>query len=270
MQLEKYDDYDDDGNIIEEKENWKDIALDIAKIPTLKFKDVKEIPFAEIHNKIIPIDSQAAYVDAYSELSFYMYCYQRYNKFNPYTYRFDKFNVTVFVKNLFKRYNIPTTAYVKTSYQDNNEASITSMIIGFSDTLWMYIDGPDKGILYYDPKDEQNPKSSLYLILGLLKNVKRPKVAKNKIYIVHKNSHGFEKTGFNISKRKIDLNENYNNDFPEISEKIIEGLNDKKKTYLVILSGEYGTGKCVIGKTKITVRNKHTGIIEEIEIADLM
>lgn len=243
MQLEKYDEYDDDGNITEEKENWKGIALDITKIPTLKFGDVKEIPFTEIHSKIIPADSYAAYIDAYSELGFYMYCYQIHNNFNPYTYRFDKFNASMFIKNLFKHYKVPTTAYVKTSYQDNNEASVTSMIIGFSDTLWMYIDGPDKGILYYDPKDENDPKSLLYTILGLLKNVKRPKIAKNKIYIVHRNSHGFEKTGFNISKRKIDLNENYNDDFVPISDKIIEGLNNKKKTYLVILSGEYGTGK---------------------------
>jgi len=243
MQLEKYDDYDEDGILIEEKEDWKDIALNITGIPTLKFSDIKEMPFTEIHSKIIPGDSYAAYIDAYSELGFYMYCYQIYNKFNPYTYRFEKFNVSMFIKNLFKYYKVPTTAYVKTSYQDNNGALITSMIIGFSDTLWMYIDGPDKGILYYDPKDEYDPKSLLHTVLGLLKTAKRPKIAKNKIYIVHRNSHGFEKTGFNISKRKIDLNENYNDDFVPISDKIIEGLNNKKKTYLVILSGEYGTGK---------------------------
>ena len=83
----------------------------------------------------------------------------------------------------------------------------------------------------------------LYDILALLRGIRKPKVSKNKIYIVYKNQHGFDKIGFDVKKINVDLNENYNDEFEEISEKIIEGLNSKDKTNLVILQGEAGTGK---------------------------
>jgi SpoVK/Ycf46/Vps4 family AAA+-type ATPase len=61
--------------------------------------------------------------------------------------------------------------------------------------------------------------------------------------VVYQSQAGFEKTGFDVKKINVNLEENYNNDFPEISKEIINGLNDKKKTNLVILSGPPGTGK---------------------------
>jgi hypothetical protein len=243
MNLEKYDEYDDEGNIIEDEQDWKNVALDISKIPVLKFADVKEIPFFNIHPLICPEDSQAAYVDAYSELNYYVYCYQKHNKIHPYTYRFEQFDVNLFIKNMFKYYEIPTTAYIKTSFQNSTESVVTSLLIGFSEKTWMYVDGTDKGIIYYDPKDDHDPNSFLYTLFGLLKNSKRPKVPKNKIYIVYKTNHGYDKMGFNVKKVKVDLEENYNDGFAEISGRILEGLNSKNKTNLVILPGETGTGK---------------------------
>jgi hypothetical protein len=118
-------------------------------------------------------------------------------------------------------------------------------------------------MLLYSNLQEADKNSMLYTVLGLMKSCKKPKVTKNKIYIVYRNSHGFDKMGFDIKKTKIDLDENYNNGFVDMSNNIIEGLNSKNKTNLVILSGEPGTGKCVSGNTKITVRNKKTGKIEE-------
>jgi len=243
MQLEHFDEYDDDGNKIEEKDNWKDVALDIKKFPIVKFNDVKDIPFCEIHSKIKTKNGFEAYTDAYSELSFYVYCYQRHNKIHPFTYRFEDFNVTTFIKNLFKRGNIPSDAYVKTTSQDSSEARITSLFIGFTEKLWLYIDASDKGIIYYAAEDEKDPASFFYTLMGLLRTVKRPKVPKNKINIVYRNMHGFDKVGFTVKKLNIDLNDNYNDEFPEMADKIIDGLNRKDKTNLVILSGEPGTGK---------------------------
>jgi SpoVK/Ycf46/Vps4 family AAA+-type ATPase len=107
----------------------------------------------------------------------------------------------------------------------------------------MYVDGDDKGIIYYDPKDEKDKDSLFYTLLGLLKPYKKPKVTKNKIYIVYNTPHGFDKIGFDVKKIDVDINENYNNNFLEMSEQIIEGLNSRNKTNLVILSGDPGTGK---------------------------
>jgi superfamily I DNA and/or RNA helicase len=79
--------------------------------------------------------------------------------------------------------------------------------------------------------------------LGIIKNYRLPLVIKNKIYVVYRTTHGFQKKSFDVKKREVNLNDNYNEDFPEISTDIIQKLNDKKKTGLVILHGEPGTGK---------------------------
>lgn len=38
----------------------------------------------------------------------------------------------------------------------------------------------------------------------------------------------------------------------------------------VIMVGPTGTGKCVTADTKVTIRNKHTGLIEKISIKDFI
>lgn len=38
----------------------------------------------------------------------------------------------------------------------------------------------------------------------------------------------------------------------------------------VVMVGPTGTGKCVTGNTKVTVRNKHTGEVEQISIIDFI
>ena len=243
MQIEHFDEYDDDGNIVEEKNNWKHVAIDFSKISSKKVAEVENIPFCSVNDFMLMDNGFDGYFNAYEELSFFAYRYHKLNGFHPYVYRLDQFNINVFVENLFKRGNIPDNAYVKSTYQGSDEAIITSLFIGFKQDLVMYIDAADKACIYYNPSDEKDETSFFYTLLSMLKTVKRPKVAKNKIYVVHRNSHGFEKTGFTIKKRTIELEENYNEGFVEMSQKIIEGLNDKKKTNLVILSGEPGTGK---------------------------
>lgn len=243
MQLENYEEYDEQGNLIDNEEDWKPVALDISKIHPKKFSEVADIPFANINDYVKMENGQEGYFNTYSELNYYTYRYQIVNQFHPNVYRFDQFNMNLFIRDLFKYNIVPENSYIKNTYQGSDTARLTSFIIAFSKKLLLYVDGVDKGILYYDITEEHDKDSFFNLLLALLKTYKRPKVAKNKIFIVHRNSHGFEKTGFTVSKLKVDLTENYNDDFPEMSEKIIEGLNSKLKTNLVILSGEPGTGK---------------------------
>lgn len=243
MQLETYDKYDDEGNPIEGEQDWKGVAVDISKIPTKKFSDNIEFPFGDIHKLFVLNDGMDGYFNSYNELSYFAYAYYKgYGKY-PHVYRFDQFNANLFVKNLFKHFNVPTNSYVKISYQGSKEARISSILICMAPALYIYIDGEDKGAIFYDSTHEHDSASELYNILGLLKGVKRPSVAKNKIFIVYRGMHGFDKIGFNVNKLNVNLEENYNDDFPDMSEKIIEGLNSKNKTNLVILSGEPGTGK---------------------------
>jgi hypothetical protein len=45
MNLDYYPDVTDEDDVNETDVLWKDIAIDISKIPTLKFKDVKDLSF---------------------------------------------------------------------------------------------------------------------------------------------------------------------------------------------------------------------------------
>jgi len=270
MQIEYYKEHDEEGNPIEDKENWKNVVIDMSKIAVKKFSDIKDMPFSSIRDFFIFNDGLEGYLNAYSELPYFSYCFFKKNKFYPNMYRFEDFNVNIFIKNLFKYFDVPINSYAKVSYQGNEKSKLTSMIICFTPTFYMYVDGADKGIFYYDPEYEKNKNSLFYIILGLLKKVKKPKVSKNKIFIIYQGAHGFDKIGFDVKKIDVNLSENYNDGFEEVAGKITDGLNDKNKTNLVILSGEPGVGKCVSANTKITIRNKKTGKIEEINIVDLM
>lgn len=243
MKIERYEEYDVNGDPIEIGKQWKDVILDISKINRIKFSDKPKIQFCDISQIVKFNSSHDAYLNVYSDVIFYAYSYQNINGHQPNVFRFEEFTVSTFVKGLFKHYDVPSHSYSKVSYQTKSEASISSMLIGFKYDLFIYIDGVNSGAIYYNPSYEEDKSSLLYTILGLLKATKQPKVTKNKIFIVYRSAHGFAKTGFNVNKRSINLNENYNDDFEEVSTKIIEGLNDKKKTNLVILSGDPGTGK---------------------------
>jgi ATPase family associated with various cellular activities (AAA) len=245
MQIEHYNEhYDDEGNEIEPTENWKNVVIDIAKIPVKKFTDKDlNLTFDDVKPFVYAENGDEGYFAYQSELNFFEYRYHHINNFPPNVYRFDQFNANTFITNLFKYNVIPENACTKMMFQGSDTPRISSILLCFAKNLLLYIDGPEKGAIYYDPRDESKPDSLLYTILGLLKVHKRPKVTQNKIYIVYRSPHGFDKMGFDISKIKIDLNDNYNDGFSTMSEKIIEGLNSKNKTNLVILSGETGTGK---------------------------
>ena len=246
MEIENYNDrYDEEGNEIKVTEDWKNLVIDISKITPKKFSELKDgdIPFGNVNPFTLMKNGEEGYFSSYSELSYFEYRYQQINNFHPHAYRFEQFNVNIFLSNLFKFCEVPETAYIKTTYQSNEEPRVTNMLICFKQDLLLYVDAVDKGVIYYNPKDEKAIDSTLYIILSLLKTVKKPKVTKNKIYIVYKNQHGFDKMGFDIKKIDVDLKENYNDGFDEVANKIIEGLNNKNKTNLVILSGETGTGK---------------------------
>ena len=242
MQLEKTDIYDDDGNIIEDGGgSWKDVAVDIAKISLRKFGEV-QLPFGNIHELCKLDDAEQAHLESYSELNYFLLRYYILNNIHPNVYRFEDFNVDMFMKKLFKTFTVPNDSYLKVTFQGSGDPRINSIIISFGPKIYFYLDGND-GTIFYDPLEIQDEDSVFYRLLGLLKGLKRPKVTKNKIYIVYQTQHGFEKTGFEIKKTKVNLEENYNDDFPPIAKEIIDGLNDKKKSNLVILTGDPGTGK---------------------------
>jgi hypothetical protein len=77
---------------------------------------------------------------------------------------------------------------------------------------------------------------------------------------------------FDINAKAKDLellDMHYGEGFEQFHEDIITRLNDVTKG-LTLFHRKPGTGKCVTGDTKVKIKNKKTGIIEEINIQDLM
>lgn len=79
-------------------------------------------------------------------------------------------------------------------------------------------------------------------IMSILASYTTKTSSKNKIYVVYKDDYGFEKKAFDIKNVNVNIEENYNDDFKDISDQIIKNLNNTKSG-LYILSGIHGSGK---------------------------
>jgi hypothetical protein len=252
----------------------KNIFVD-TKIKKQKFTKeiVDKIKFAPIKDLMNICDAQEAYLGAYSEAEFYAYRFQHLYKFYPDLLRIRHIQPEKFLKQLFKFADISDDVWYKSF--DDARGDITINVVMFcietgrDDKMYLFVDS-DEAMFFYNKEDEKDEDSPLHILAGLIKGCVEPVVSKNKIYVVYQSQSGFAKTGFSVKKINVDLEQNYNDGFIEVSEEIVKGLNDKNKTNLVILRGAPGTGKCVIGKTKIHIRNKKTGKVEEIYIEDLM
>lgn len=88
-------------------------------------------------------------------------------------------------------------------------------------------------------------------------------------FIISSSSMGYELRPANIKEFDIQLDLNYGDSFVDKHIDIVNKIKNNKHG-LFLFHGEPGTGKCVTGDTKIKIRNKKTGEIQEINIEDLM
>ena len=86
-------------------------------------------------------------------------------------------------------------------------------------------------------------------------------------FIISSSSMGYELRAANIKEFEITLDLNYGESFVDKYKDIVEKLKNNKHG-LFIFHGEPGTGKCVDGSTIVTLRNKKTGKIENINIEE--
>lgn len=213
-----------------------------------KFNDeiTSKIKFGNVNKFMKMEDGAEGYLSSYSEMEFFAYQFQKLHGFHPdvLTVRFLK--PEKFLENLFKYCNVPRDSYYKAYQDERGKIKINSSLFVFDtgrdDQLYMYVDS-DEAVFYYNEQDDKNPDSIFQILISLLKYYVSPKVSKNKIFVVYQAQSGFEKTAFDVKKIDVDLKANYNDEFEKVSEKVIAGLNDKKKTNLVILQGAPGTGK---------------------------
>jgi len=245
------EDWDDEeafeNSMKKDKKTMKNIFID-TKIKKRSFtKDlVGKLKFANITPFMKMEEATEGYLGAYSESEFYAYRYQKVHGMYPDLLRIRYVNTEKFLTEFFKMFNPPNTSLYKSYEDQRGETHLNLLMIAFDtgrdDPLYMYVDS-DEAIFYYNSVDEKDPDSTIHLLISLLKGCIESATQKNKIYVVYQGQAGFEKTGFDVKKIKVDLDDNYNDGFPEVSAEIVKGLNDKKKSNLVILRGSPGTGK---------------------------
>jgi len=240
-----YDPCEDDENDGPNDIQYSSKIIDFKKIKAIKFGDpiikgkIKFKSWIDFYkfDSVIEASFEADY-----GLAYLLYKYSAKFDIIP---RYITIGDGVIRENFFDNFrnemDIPDESYNFSHIYDNKNVDINYFYI-YMERMIFYSDGYTS-YLIYPPEFLKDKESSLYIFLGIIKAYKNPQVSKNKIYVVHKTSQGFQKKAFSIKKRNIDLQENYNDDFEEISKEIILKLNNKKKTGLVILHGAPGTGK---------------------------
>jgi len=86
-------------------------------------------------------------------------------------------------------------------------------------------------------------------------------------FIISSSSMGYELRAANIKEFDVQLDLNYGESFVEKYAEIVNKLRNFKHG-LFLFHGETGCGKCVDESTIVTLRNKTTGEIENINISD--
>lgn len=224
----------------------------------LNFKNIKRLSFEKfVHEnpykfqwgktidffKGITIE-ESSYRSAY-EWDSVEYFYNKRNGFLPLVFRisssrYDK----AFLTDFFTYLNPPLYCQRIIEVFGDQDLQLNDYTMVVEDDLIMQFDTQDLSFFINPSKHlERSDDNPFYIILRLLSNYKKKSAEKNQIHVVYRGDYGFDKMAFDVKKIDIDIEMNYNDDFKDVSEYIINHLNDKKKTGLYILSGDPGTGK---------------------------
>jgi hypothetical protein len=232
---------DEDDEYIQHYSN----ILDFSKIKKIKFDDPKikeKIVFTNFLDFIKVDRVEESMFEAEYSLSYISYKYQKiYNQIPLYLTISNEVLNGGFFDNFLKKMDVPLES-CHFSHRYNNKKMELQYFYFAMEKMILYFEG-HSSYLFYPQEYLEDKESPLYIILGIIKNYKLPLNVKNKIYVVYRSQNGFAKKSFDVKRRNINIEDNYNDDFPQVAEDIIHKLNDKNKTGLVILHGEPGTGK---------------------------
>lgn len=229
---------------IEDYTHFSDM-INFKKIKTVKFSDprIKKLNFSRAKDFYKFENAREAMLEADYGLSFILYKYMKiYNEIPRFLIIGNDTLAENFYDKLVEGLKIPQESLdFSHAYRNKKNVELTRFYF-YMDKMILFFDGGSSYIIY-PPEYYQDTDSPLYVLLGIIKAHKRPNIIKNTLYVVYRTDHGFQKKPFKVKKKNIDIQENYNKEFPRISEDIITKLNNKEKTGLVILHGEPGTGK---------------------------
>jgi hypothetical protein len=154
-----------------------------------------------------------------------------------------------FFNDLLKKFKLKNDYYIKSQLEYFNDGLIRSdneqMLLCLDSFGLILYKNYGALNIFYSPNHYLTSENGdkLKLLVGVLKNYIKPKIQQNHIFIIYNDGRGLTKRSFKLQKKYINLEENYNDDFIDVSKDLINKLNDKNKTGLFILHGEHGTGK---------------------------
>jgi hypothetical protein len=149
--------------------------------------------------------------------------------------RAQKWLVETYIKDIQDLY------FNKRQYSNHKKSDYDDVYFFIFDDLMIYFDTNCSTVSFLFNKTEFGKVNDLVNEIKKFKAKKKPN--KPTISLLVYTKSGIQTKSFTISKPKLDIEFNYNNDFKEIHKIIIKRLSIKNDKGLVLLHGKPGTGK---------------------------
>ncbi len=170
-------------------------------------------------------------------------------------------NIKRFIKRLEEEYNLTEKNYLVKREQasiDNitkKDLTNSQYLIKLKDRLLIEIFN-HRIIFWYSRK---MPFNDIEQVVKIIQKAKKRKIYNRKFYMVAASAHsefGFYLQDFDVKKLKINIAENYNDDFQNTHQVIEKFLKKDNTNGIVLLHGQYGTGKTTYLRHTIANINK--------------
>jgi len=166
-------------------------------------------------------------------------------------------NITKFASNIVVYYNVSNKLSTDPNFDDEDEAEIDY------DQIKVYENLCTDVVIYYN----EDTKDMVDQILIEMNDIVHVSDDKKVFFTIGVDSYGFKLMEQEINFTETDISFHYGKDFLPVHEEILNNLTTKFHG-LFLFHGDPGTGKCVVGDTFVTLRNKTTGEIQEVSIID--
>lgn len=138
------------------------------------------------------------------------------------------------------RNEIQNVFFDKKYFHGNKNAEFSDVYLILYDDLIIEIDVFGSIVRFLFRRTEY---SKIEALINEFKKFKKRKARHSEISLLVNTPNGIETKSLKISKPKLSIEDNYNDDFKEIHQTIIKRLSKKNNKGLVLLHGKPGTGK---------------------------
>lgn len=218
--------------------------VDFKKVKPIKINEFKSdsVRWKSIYELINPLTIEEANLEYDYDWGYLEYLFVKKYEKTPFIYLVDENAYDKsFIADFFNFVDPPIKSYkLKKSY-DEKGLTVDKFVLLVEDEFLFHYDG--RSLSFFISPEKALQDGLFNKFLGMLSPYVKLKHQENKIYVVYRADYGFDKKGFDVKQRNVNIDLNYNDDFKETSEYIITNLNDKNKTGLYVLEGEPGTGK---------------------------